>query len=67
MFAHPLDTGGGRRIWLRGLDKVRKRYLLAATALNLGRVMRSLFGAGKPRHLRCLPKSFGFSNFSSST
>ena len=54
VFAHLLDTGGGRRTWLRGLDKVRKRYLMVAMAFNLGRVMRSLFGAGKPRHLAVL-------------
>ena len=33
---------------------MRKRYLLVAMAFNLGRVMRSLFGAGKPRHLAVL-------------
>ena len=54
VFDHLLDTGGGRRTWLCGLDKVCKRYLMAATAFNLGRVMRSLFGAGKPRHLAVL-------------
>jgi len=31
VFAHLLDTGSGRRTWLRGLDKVRKRYLMAAS------------------------------------
>ena len=43
-----------RRFSLRGIDKVRKRYLSAATAFNLGRIMRSLVGAGKPRHLAVL-------------
>ena len=51
MFAHLLETGGGRRTCLHSLDKVRKRYLMAATGFNLGRVMRSLFGAGKPSNL----------------
>ncbi len=53
-FAHLCDTGGARRTWLRGLEKVRKRYLSAAMAFNLGRIMRSLIGAGKPRHLAVL-------------
>lgn len=53
-FAHICDTGGGRRSWLRGLEKVRKRYLSAAMAHNLGRIMRTLLGAGKPRHLAVL-------------
>ena len=53
-FSHLCDTGGARRTWLRGLEKVRKRYLSAAMAFNLGRIMRSLIGAGKPRHLAVL-------------
>ena len=53
-FAHLCDTGGARRTWLRGLEKVRKRYLSTAMAFNLGRIMRSLIGAGKPRYLAVL-------------
>ena len=53
-FAHLCDTGGSRRTWLRGLEKVRKRYLSAAMAFNLGRIMRSLIGAGKPRYFAVL-------------
>ena len=49
-FAHLCDTGGARRTWLRGLPKVQKRYLCSAMAHNLGRIMRSLIGAGKPRY-----------------
>ncbi len=56
IFAHLCDTGGARRTWLRGLEKVRKRYLSTAMAFNLGRIMRSLVGAGKPRHLAVLAK-----------
>lgn len=48
-FAHVCDTGGGRRTWLRGLENVRKRHLLAAAAHNLGLILRKLLGAGKPR------------------
>ena len=51
-FAHVCETGGARRTWLRGIDKVRKRYLLAAAAHNLGCLMRHLFGMGTPRGLQ---------------
>jgi transposase len=51
-FAHVCDTGGMRRSWLRGLADVTKRYLLAAAAHNLGRILRVLFGIGKPRALQ---------------
>jgi transposase len=51
-FAHMCETGGARRTWLWGLDKVRKRYLIAAVAHNLGRLMRALFGMGTPRSLQ---------------
>jgi transposase len=48
-FAHLCDTGGGRRTWLRSLVNVTKRYLIAAAAHNLGRILRKLFGVGKPK------------------
>ena len=48
-FAHVCETGGSRRSWLRGFDKIRKRYAMAAAARNLGLLMRKLFGIGKPR------------------
>jgi hypothetical protein len=51
-FAHVCDSGGTRRSWLRGLGDVKKRYLIAAAAHNLGRVLRKLFGIGKPRSLQ---------------
>jgi hypothetical protein len=51
-FAHICDTGGARRSWLRGLENVTKRYLIAAAAHNLGRILRKLFGIGKPRALQ---------------
>lgn len=62
-FAHLCDTGGARRTWLRGLEKVQKRYLATAMAHNLGRIMRSLFGAGKPRHLALLAEGLCFIYF----
>ena len=53
-FAHTCNTGGARRTWLRGLEKVQKRYMSVAMAFNLGRIMRKLIGAGKPRYLSAL-------------
>ena len=50
-FAHVCETGGARRTWLRGLEKVRKRHLISVAAHNLGIVMRHLFGFSKPRAL----------------
>jgi len=51
-FAHVCETGGMRRTWLRGFIDVTKRYLIATAAHNLGRVLRRLFGVGKPRALQ---------------
>jgi transposase len=55
-FAHVCDTGGMRRSWLKKVVNVSKRYLLAAAAHNLGRILRKLFGVGKPRTLQDLRK-----------
>jgi transposase len=62
-FAHLCDTGGSRRTWLRGLQKVRKRYLSAVMAYNLGRIMRKLIGAGKPRYATLLAERLCFIYF----
>ncbi len=51
-FAHVCETGGARRTWLRGLDKIQKRYWMVAAARNLGLLMLKLFGVGKPRSLQ---------------
>jgi len=51
-FAHLCETGGARRTWLRGLAKVRKRWLIQAAARNLGVLMRKLFGLGTARSLQ---------------
>jgi transposase len=51
-FAHICDSGGMRRSWLRKKVNVAKRYLIAAAAHNLGRILRKLFGVGKPRVLQ---------------
>jgi transposase len=51
-FAHLYQTGGMRRVHLRGHENILKRILLHAGALNLGLLMRTLFGVGTPRRLQ---------------
>jgi transposase len=51
-FAHICDSGGMRRTCLRELVNVSKRYVVAAAAHNLGRLLRKLFGIGKPKALQ---------------
>jgi transposase len=51
-FAHVCDSGGARRSWLRGIDKVRKRLLASAMARNLSLLMRKLFGMGTAKSLQ---------------
>jgi transposase len=51
-FAHVCGTGGARRSWLRGIEKVQKRYLIAMAAHNLSLIMRKVFGIGTPRGLQ---------------
>lgn len=48
-FALACETGAHRRVRLRGRDNARKRYVAHVAALNLGLVMRTLFGRGTPR------------------
>jgi transposase len=50
--AHLYETGRMRRVHLRGHDNIRKRLLVHAAALNLGLLMRTLFGVGTPRGLQ---------------
>jgi transposase len=50
-FAHACETGAHRRLRLRGRDNARKRYIAHVAALNLGLVMRTLFGFGTPREM----------------
>ena len=48
-FAHQFDTGGMDRLYVRGRENVHKKLLLQAAACNLALLLRSLYGAGKPR------------------
>lgn len=51
-FAHHYDTGGMRRTHLRTHAKILKRLLVHAAACNLGLLMRTILGVGKPRMLQ---------------
>lgn len=48
-FAHGLETGGMRRVYLRGFVNVAKRYLIHIGGVNLGVMMRTKFKLGTPR------------------
>jgi transposase len=51
-FAHAYETGRLRRVYLRGRSNILKRILIHHAALNLGLMMRKLFGVGTPRSLQ---------------
>ncbi len=53
-FAHLLDSGGMRRVHVRGHDNILKRLVIHAAGFNLGLVMRKMYGVGKPRALQGL-------------
>ena len=50
--AHLYETGGMRRVHLRGHANIRKRLLLHAAGFNLSLLMRQLIGVGTPRGLQ---------------
>jgi len=52
-FAHMYETGGMRRLHLRGSRNILKRLLVQGAGLNLALVMRKRHGKAKPRQ----PKS----------
>jgi len=51
-FAHLYETGGMRRVHLRGHTNIRKRVLIHTAGFNLGLLMRRLIGVGTPRGLQ---------------
>jgi transposase len=53
-FAHAYETGGLRRLFLRGRLNILKRLLIHLAAFNLGVLMRTLTGVGSPRALQGL-------------
>jgi transposase len=54
VMAHLYETGRMRRVHLRGHSNIIKRLLIHACGLNLGLLMRSLWGVGTPRGLQNL-------------
>jgi transposase len=50
--AHMYETGGMRRVHLKGRDNILKRLLVHAGGFNLALIMRKLVGIGKPRQLQ---------------
>jgi transposase len=50
--AHMYETGGMRRVHLKGTDNILKRLLVHAGGFNLALIMRKLVGIGKPRRLQ---------------
>lgn len=51
-FAHMYETGGMRRLHLRGRENILKRLVVHATGFNLSLVMRKRYGAGKPKQTK---------------
>ena len=49
--AHLYETGGMRRVYLRGHPNILKRLLVHVGGFNLGLLMRQLTGVGTPRSL----------------
>ncbi len=50
--AHMYETGGLRRVYLRGHNNILKRLLVHACGFNLGVLMRARTGVGTPRSLQ---------------
>jgi transposase len=50
--AHLYETGGMRRVHLRGHPNILKRLLVQVCGFNLGLLMRHLTGVGTPRSLQ---------------
>ena len=55
-FAHLYETGGMRRVHLRGRENILKRLVIHAAGFNLALVMRKKLGMGKPRRWQGLAR-----------
>jgi transposase len=53
-FAHLYETGGMRRVHLRGRNNILKRLLVHGAAFNLSLILRKTLGVGQPRRLQGL-------------
>jgi hypothetical protein len=51
-FAHVCETGGLRRLHLRGRQNISKRYQVHVGTANLGTILRRLIGTGTPEGCR---------------
>jgi transposase len=56
--AHLYETGGMRRVHLRGRDNILKRLVIHGAGFNLALLMRSRYGIGTPRGLQGRVSSF---------
>jgi transposase len=59
-FAHCYDTGGMRRTHLRKHNNILKRLLVHVAGMNLGLLLRSVYGIGTPRGLQGLSSALDF-------
>lgn len=59
-FAHCLETGGLRRVYLRGRANILKRVLVHYAAFNLSLILRQQIGKGTPRGLQGLVWNYFF-------
>lgn len=59
-FAHCYGTGGMRRTHLRKNSNILKRLLIHVAGMNLGLLLRNLYGIGTPRGLQGLSLTLHF-------
>ena len=59
-FAHCYETGGMRRTHLRKHPNILKRLLVHVAGMNLGLLLRSVYGIGTPRGLQDLSYTLDF-------
>jgi transposase len=59
-FAHCYETGGMRRTHLREHANILKRLLIHVAGMNLGLLLRSVYGIGTPRGLQDLSMTLHF-------
>ena len=59
-FAHCYESGGMRRTHLRKHNNILKRLLVHVAAMNLGLLLRSVYGVGTPRSLPGLSLTLRF-------
>jgi transposase len=57
-FAHCYETGGMRRVYLRGRENILKRLMVHVAGFNLSLVLRLMIGKGTPRGLQDLATAY---------